>query len=183
MQFRVERRYTDKSFRESLLLLTRSKALDLFDQTSRRIRTSFVEPLSHLTEDVFAEQLGGRVALVEGRDVVDHPMIERAEDLVEMHLQIGEINHHPESVELARLDVYPHPVVVAVSVLTAPGVPANAVRRGERIVLEDGVHAGTLRPRALRPPCLRPSARGRDARSPHDRVAAPRGGQASPWCG
>jgi len=49
VQFRVERRYADKSFRDSLQLLTRSKALDLFDQTSRRIRTSFVEPLSHLS--------------------------------------------------------------------------------------------------------------------------------------
>ena len=49
VQFRVERRHADKSFRDSLLQMTRSQAMDLFDQTSRRIRTSFVEPLSHLS--------------------------------------------------------------------------------------------------------------------------------------
>lgn len=49
VHFRVERRYADKSFRDSLLLMSRSSAMDLYDQTSRRIRSSFVDPLSNLS--------------------------------------------------------------------------------------------------------------------------------------
>lgn len=49
VHFRIERRYADRSFRDSLMQTSRSEALDLYDQTSRRIRSSFVDPLSHLS--------------------------------------------------------------------------------------------------------------------------------------
>lgn len=49
VHFRIERRYSDRSFRDSLLSKSSSEALDLFDETSRRIRGSFVDPLSHLS--------------------------------------------------------------------------------------------------------------------------------------
>lgn len=49
VHFRIERRYADRSFRDSLLAMSRNEALDLYDQASRRIRSSFVDPLSHLS--------------------------------------------------------------------------------------------------------------------------------------
>jgi len=49
VHFRVERRYADRSFRDSLLSMSRNQALDLFDETTIRIRASFVESLSHLS--------------------------------------------------------------------------------------------------------------------------------------
>lgn len=49
VHFRVERRYSDQSYTQSLLGLSRDQALDLFDETSARIRGSFVDPLSYLS--------------------------------------------------------------------------------------------------------------------------------------
>ena len=49
VHFRIERRYADRSFRDSLVQMTRSESLDLYEQASRRIRSSFVDPLSHLS--------------------------------------------------------------------------------------------------------------------------------------
>lgn len=49
VHFRVERRYSDHSFKNSLLGFTQDHALDLFDETASRIRNSFVDPLSQLS--------------------------------------------------------------------------------------------------------------------------------------
>jgi len=49
VHFRIERRYADRSFRESMLTMTQNEALELFDETSRRIRGNFVDSLSHLS--------------------------------------------------------------------------------------------------------------------------------------
>lgn len=49
VHFRVERRYADRSFRDALSQTASSEALDLYEQTSRRIRSSFADPLSHLS--------------------------------------------------------------------------------------------------------------------------------------
>lgn len=49
VHFRVERRYSDHSFKSSLLGFTQDHALDLFDETASRIRNSFVDPLSQLS--------------------------------------------------------------------------------------------------------------------------------------
>ena len=49
VHFRVERRYSDHSFKSSLLGLSQDHALDLFDETASRIRNSFVDPLSQLS--------------------------------------------------------------------------------------------------------------------------------------
>lgn len=49
VHFRVERRYSDHSFKNSLLGFTQDHALDLFDETAARIRSSFVDPLSQLS--------------------------------------------------------------------------------------------------------------------------------------
>ena len=49
VHFRVERRYSDHSFKNSLLGFSQDHALDLFDETASRIRNSFVDPLSQLS--------------------------------------------------------------------------------------------------------------------------------------
>lgn len=49
VHFRVERRYSDNSFRSSLLGFSQDQALDLYDETAGRIRNSFVDPLSQLS--------------------------------------------------------------------------------------------------------------------------------------
>lgn len=49
VHFRIERRYADQSFQQSLVSTSRTQALDLFDETAARIRASFVEPLSYLS--------------------------------------------------------------------------------------------------------------------------------------
>ena len=49
VHFRVERRYSDNSFRSSLLEFSQDNALDLYDETAGRIRNSFVDPLSQLS--------------------------------------------------------------------------------------------------------------------------------------
>ena len=49
VHFRVERRYSDHSFKNSLLGFSQDHALDLFDETAGRIRNSFVDPLSQLS--------------------------------------------------------------------------------------------------------------------------------------
>jgi carboxyl-terminal processing protease len=49
VHFRVERRYSDQSFKNSLLGFSQDNALDLFDETASRIRNSFVDPLSQLS--------------------------------------------------------------------------------------------------------------------------------------
>lgn len=49
VHFRVERRYSDNSFRNSLLGFSQDHALDLYDETAGRIRNSFVDPLSQLS--------------------------------------------------------------------------------------------------------------------------------------
>jgi carboxyl-terminal processing protease len=49
VHFRVERRYSDQSFKNSLLGVSQDQALDLFDETASRIRNSFVDPLSQLS--------------------------------------------------------------------------------------------------------------------------------------
>ncbi|MDA0284077.1 MAG: S41 family peptidase [Planctomycetota bacterium] len=49
VHFRVERRYSDQSFKNSLLGFSQDQALDLFDETASRIRNSFVDPLSQLS--------------------------------------------------------------------------------------------------------------------------------------
>ncbi|NQV24381.1 MAG: S41 family peptidase [Rhodopirellula sp.] len=49
VHFRVERRYSDYSFKNSLLGFSQDHALDLFDETASRIRNSFVDPLSQLS--------------------------------------------------------------------------------------------------------------------------------------
>jgi len=49
VHFRIERRYADGSFQKSLVAMSRTQALDLFDETTTRIRSNFVEPLSYLS--------------------------------------------------------------------------------------------------------------------------------------
>jgi carboxyl-terminal processing protease len=49
VHFRIERRYADQSFKQNLLGMSQSQALELFDDTSRRIRGSFVDSLSYLS--------------------------------------------------------------------------------------------------------------------------------------
>ena len=49
VHFRVERRYSDSSFLNSLLGFSQDHALDLYDETAGRIRNSFVDPLSQLS--------------------------------------------------------------------------------------------------------------------------------------
>jgi carboxyl-terminal processing protease len=49
VHFRIERRYADASFQQSLVVMSRTQALDLFDETTTRIRSNFVEPLSYLS--------------------------------------------------------------------------------------------------------------------------------------
>jgi carboxyl-terminal processing protease len=49
VHFRIERRYSDISFRSKLLTMTERQALGLFDDLSNRIRNNFVEPLSYLS--------------------------------------------------------------------------------------------------------------------------------------
>ncbi|MHC4879401.1 MAG: S41 family peptidase [Planctomycetota bacterium] len=49
VHFRIERRYADASFQQSLVAMSRTQALDLFDETTSRIRANFVEPLSYLS--------------------------------------------------------------------------------------------------------------------------------------
>lgn len=49
VHFRVERRYSDHSFKNSLLGFSQDNALDLYDETASRIRNSFVDPLSQLS--------------------------------------------------------------------------------------------------------------------------------------
>ena len=49
VHFRIERRYADASFQQSLVAMSRTQALDLFDETTTRIRANFVEPLSYLS--------------------------------------------------------------------------------------------------------------------------------------
>ena len=49
VHFRIERRYADASFQKSLVAMSRTQALDLFDETATRIRANFVEPLSYLS--------------------------------------------------------------------------------------------------------------------------------------
>ena len=56
-------------------------------------------------------------------------------------LEVGEVDHHAERVELLRRHVHPHPVVVPVQVLAAAAVAADLVRGGEGEVLEDGEHS------------------------------------------
>src|SRR3954454_1643259 len=95
------------------------------------------EPPLDLLEDVLGEELGRGVALVERRDLVDHLVVEGADDLLHHRLEVGEVEHHAQGVELARLEVHPHPVVVPVQVLAPAGVPPDGVRGGEGEVLED----------------------------------------------
>lgn len=49
VHFRIERRYSDASFSGKLLTMTERDALSLFDELSNRIRSNFVDPLSHLS--------------------------------------------------------------------------------------------------------------------------------------
>ena len=48
-QFRIERRYTDRSFRDAVRRTTEREALNLFDELSEKIRGSFVDSLSQLS--------------------------------------------------------------------------------------------------------------------------------------
>jgi len=47
--FRIERRYSDRSFREAIRQTTHREALNLYDDLSERVRESFVSSLSHLS--------------------------------------------------------------------------------------------------------------------------------------
>lgn len=47
--FKIDRRYADKSFSASLLLMSEPEALDLYDELLAQIRRNFVDPLSYLT--------------------------------------------------------------------------------------------------------------------------------------
>ncbi len=55
----IERRYTDRSFRQSLLRLSESQALACFDEVLEKIRTNYVDPISttsivaHGTESLY----------------------------------------------------------------------------------------------------------------------------------
>jgi carboxyl-terminal processing protease len=49
VHFRIERRYSDSSFRAKLLTMTERQALGLFDDLSGRIRNNFVNALSYLS--------------------------------------------------------------------------------------------------------------------------------------
>ena len=46
IHFGIERRYSDNSFRKSMLTLSRHDALSLFDDVINKIKSSFVDPLS-----------------------------------------------------------------------------------------------------------------------------------------
>lgn len=49
VQFRIERRYTDRSFRNAVRRMTQRESLELLDSLTQRIRGSFVDSLSHLS--------------------------------------------------------------------------------------------------------------------------------------
>ena len=59
IHFGIERRYSDNSFRKSMLTLPRQDALSLFDDVINKIKSSFVDPLSstsfiaHGTESLY----------------------------------------------------------------------------------------------------------------------------------
>ncbi|MCX7419510.1 MAG: S41 family peptidase [Planctomycetia bacterium] len=59
IHFGIERRYSDNSFRKSMLTLSRPDALSLFDDVINKIKSSFVDPLSstsfvaHGTESLY----------------------------------------------------------------------------------------------------------------------------------
>jgi hypothetical protein len=52
-------------------------------------------------------------------------------DLGDDGFEVGEVDDHADLVELARGDVDPHPVVVAVQVRHSPRCAADGVRGGE----------------------------------------------------
>lgn len=47
--FKIDRRYADKSFQSSLLVIPEAEALDLYDELLAQVRRNFVDPLSYLT--------------------------------------------------------------------------------------------------------------------------------------
>lgn len=49
VQFRIERRYSDRSFRSAVRRMTQREAFELLETLGQRIRGSFVDPLSHLS--------------------------------------------------------------------------------------------------------------------------------------
>ena len=81
IHFGVERRYSDASFRSSMLTISRNDALSLFDEVINKIKSHFVDPLSstsfvaHGTESLYIalanekfleHHLPGRRAAVQG---------------------------------------------------------------------------------------------------------------------
>lgn len=59
IHYGIERRYSDVSFRQKMLMLSRQEALSLFDEVINKIKTHFVDPLSstsyvaHGTESLY----------------------------------------------------------------------------------------------------------------------------------
>src|SRR6202165_2626290 len=129
--------------------------LDLADAHAR-----VVEPAAQLLAEKARELFSGRVlaALLERRHLVDVLVVEAGARLDRGPLERGEVEHVARAVELARLGVDQHPVVVAVEALTLRLGETSLMSGAEPELLGDSIHAGVItRPR---PFCARtPSAR------------------------